>query len=433
MAVTTRSGRGGDVHASRDNRVPVDEDELQNDEIPLVVEDVVEPSENDDGRIAIDEGEEETQEAVKPSREHVVIDMPEPERSMESETIKMTHQVSAIVHSMAPKLEYPGTSTIPCTIRSADFAKALCDLGASINLMPYSVFMTLGIGQPHPTSMRLQMAVQSMKRPLGIIDDVLVRVDKFILPADFMILDCEVDFEVEATLAVPQKRKRAIGWTLVDIRGISPAFCMHKIILEDDSRPFLEHQRRLNEAMQEVVKKEVIKWLDADVVYPISDSSWTSPVQCVTKNGGTTVVTNDNNELIPTRTVTGWRLSRRQLDVAANLRVEQVNELDEFRLHAYSSSSLYKDKMKYLHDKYARGKEFKVGDMVLLFNSRLRLFPGKLKSKWSCPFEVVGITPFGAIDLKNKNGEVFRVNGHRVKHYFGKIDDSHVVARIHLK
>ncbi|XP_070011283.1 uncharacterized protein [Nicotiana sylvestris] len=96
-------------------------------------------------------------------------------------------------------------------------------------------------------------------------------------------------------------------------------------------------------------------------------------------------------------------------------------------------SSLYKGKMKYLHDKYARRKEFKFGDMVLLFNSRLRLFPGKLKSKWSGPFELVGVTPSGAIDLKNKNGEVFRVNEHRVKHYLGKIDDNHVVALIHLK
>ena len=119
--------------------------------------------------------------------------------------------------------------------------------------------------------------------------------------------------------------------------------------------------------------------------------------------------------------------------MAANLHVEQLNELDEFRFHAYSSSSLYKDKMKYLHDKYARGKEFKVGDLVLLFNSQLRLFPGKLKSKWSGPFEVVFVTLFVALDLKNKNGEVFRVNGHRVKHYLGKIDDSHIVALLHLK
>ncbi|XP_070004785.1 uncharacterized protein [Nicotiana sylvestris] len=99
-------------------------------------------------------------------------------------------------------------------------------------------------------------------------------------------------------------------------------------------------------------------------------------------------------------------------DVVANLWVEQLNELDEFRFHAYSSLSLYKDKMKYLHDKYAWSREIKEGDLVLLFNSRLLLFLGKLKSKWSGPFEVVHVTPFGALDLKNINGEVFRVNGH---------------------
>ncbi|XP_070003006.1 uncharacterized protein [Nicotiana sylvestris] len=130
-----------------------------------------------------------------------------------------------------------------------------------------------------------------------------------------------------------------------------------------------------------------------------------------------------------------WDLRKLNLewDVAVNLCVEQFNEHDEFRFHAYSSSSLYKDKMKYLHEKYARGKEFNVGDFVLLFNSHLRLFPGKLKSKWSGPFEVVFVTPFGALDLKNKNGEVFRVNGHQVKHYLGKINDIHVVALLHFK
>ncbi|XP_070019024.1 uncharacterized protein [Nicotiana sylvestris] len=468
---------------------------------------------------------------------------------------------------------------------------------------------------------------------------------------------------VDTTLAVLQKWKKAIGWTLADIRGISPAFCMHKIILEDDVKPSVEYQRRLNEAMQDVVKNEVIKWLDVGVMYPISDSSWTLPVQYVLKKGGMIVVTNAQNELIPTRTGTGWRvcmdyrklnkvtrkdhfplpfldqildrlagrafycfldgysgynqiliapkdqekttftctygtfafsrmpfglcnapatfqrcmmvvftnmvedilevfmddfsvvgesfdkclknfdrvlahceetnlvlnlekchfiveedivlghkISKHDIEMdkaktkfadVANFLVtgivscelssnqrkklkrdsldfywdepylfkictdgvirrcvpeeeqlnileachsypyggyrggerttSKLNELDEFRFHAYSSSSLYKDKKKYIHDKYARGKVFKVGDLVLLFNSRLRLFLEKLNLKWSGPFEVVLVTSFGALDLKNKNEEVFRVNGHRVKHYLGKIDDSHVVALIHLK
>ncbi|XP_070015203.1 uncharacterized protein [Nicotiana sylvestris] len=133
----------------------------------------------------------------------------------------MTHQVSAIVHSMAPKLQDPGASTIPCTIGSADFAKALCDLGASINLMPYSVFNTLDIGQPRPTSMRLQMVDRSMKRPLGIIDDVLVRVDKYILPAYFVILDCEVDYEVPIILGRPLL---ATGKALVDVEAVELTF-----------------------------------------------------------------------------------------------------------------------------------------------------------------------------------------------------------------
>ncbi|XP_059302297.1 uncharacterized protein LOC132054274 [Lycium ferocissimum] len=84
--------------------------------------------------------------------------------------------------------------------------------------------------------------------------------------------------------------------------------CEHKIQLEEDSKPSVEHQRRLNQNIQEVVKNEIIKWLDAGVVYPITYSKWVSPVQCVPKKGGITVVPNAKNELIPTRTVTGWRV-----------------------------------------------------------------------------------------------------------------------------
>ncbi|XP_070034227.1 uncharacterized protein [Nicotiana tomentosiformis] len=130
-----------------------------------------------------------------------------------------------------------------------------------------------------------------------------------------------------------------------------------------------------------------------------------------------------------------WALKKLNLewDITTNLRVAQLNKLDELRYHAYTSSSLYKEKMKYLDDKYIQDKEFKEGHLVLLFNSRLRMFRGKLKSKWSGLFAVVNVTPFGALDLKNKNDEVFRVNGHRVKHYLRKFDDGHVVALIHFK
>ena len=78
--------------------------------------------------------------------------------------------------------------------------------------------------------------------------------------------------------------------------------------MNDEYKPTVEHQRRLNPIMKEVVKKEIIKWLDAGIIYPISDSSWVSPMQCVPKKGGITVITNEKNELIPTRTVTGLRV-----------------------------------------------------------------------------------------------------------------------------
>ncbi|KAK8502211.1 hypothetical protein V6N12_042708 [Hibiscus sabdariffa] len=102
--------------------------------------------------------------------------------------------------------------------------------------------------------------------------------------------------------------KKAIGWTRADLKGISPTICMHKILLDECHSNSVEPQRRLNPAMKKVVMKEIIKWLDAGIIYPISDSSWVSPVQCVPKKGGMTVVTNEANELLPTRTVTGWRI-----------------------------------------------------------------------------------------------------------------------------
>lgn len=116
------------------------------------------------------------------------------------------------------------------------------------------------------------------------------------------------DIQEEKLLRVLCEYKEAKGWTITDIKGISPSFCMHKIFLEENYKPTVEAQRRLNPVMKEVVNKEIIKWLDAGIIYPISDSKWVSLVQCVPKKGGITIVSNDNNELIPTRLVTGWRI-----------------------------------------------------------------------------------------------------------------------------
>ena len=79
---------------------------------------------------------------------------------------------------------------------------------------------------------------------------------------------------------------------------------MHKILLEENAKTSIEHQRRLNPVMKEVVRKEVLKWLNASFIYAISNSPWVSPVHVAPKNGGFTVIRNENNELIPTRTMT---------------------------------------------------------------------------------------------------------------------------------
>ena len=119
------------------------------------------------------------------------------------------------------------------------------------------------------------------------------------------------DAEEQRLLEILRKHKESIAWSIEDLKGISPSICMHKILLEESARPTVEHQRRLNPVM-----KEVLKWLNVGFIYAISDSPWVSPVHVVPKKGGFTLIRNDKNELIPTRAVTGWRvcIDYRKLD-----------------------------------------------------------------------------------------------------------------------
>ena len=114
--------------------------------------------------------------------------------------------------------------------------------------------------------------------------------------------------EEQQLLRSLRKYKEAIAWSIEDLKGISPSICLHKILLNDDAKTSVEHQRRLNPVMQDVVRKEVLKWLNAGFIYAISDSPWVSPFHVVPKKGGFTVIRNEMNELIPTRTMTGWRV-----------------------------------------------------------------------------------------------------------------------------
>ncbi|GJS47974.1 reverse transcriptase domain-containing protein [Tanacetum coccineum] len=328
---------------------------------------------------------------------------------------------------------------------------ALADLGASINLMPLSVWKKLSLPELTPTRMTLELANRSVAYPVGVAEDVFVKVGKFHFPADFVVVDYDVDPRVPLILGRPFLRTAR---ALIDVHGeeltlrvndeaitfnvghtsrysyryddesvnridvidvtceeyaqevlgfsdssksgnptpssdpiittsspsltpfeggdfvleeikacltsdsISPGIddadfdlegdilLLEKLLNDDPSSPLplkelnfeelkiikssiddppelelkdlpshleyafldFQHQRRVNLKIHEVIKKEVIKLLDAGLIYPISDSPWVSPVHCVPKKGGMTVVTNEDNELIPTRLVTGWRV-----------------------------------------------------------------------------------------------------------------------------
>ncbi|CAN6715724.1 unnamed protein product [Malus baccata var. baccata] len=379
-------------------------------------------------------------------------------RMSNKEVVKVSENVSAILQRKLPtKCKDPRSFTIPSVIGNTRFENAMLDLGASINVMPYSIYASMNLGELIKDGVIIQLADRSNAYPKGVLEDVLVQVNHLIFPADFYVLDMEdsvhstslpillgrpfmktartkidvykgtltmefdgevINFNISKTMRYPdddhsyfsinvidslaqeyleelnedaleiaitkgielknqelgamqthgqigkpnvvpfneevvetptlelkllpdhfknvflgddetlpvivslslttheeeklvrvlREHKTAMGWTLADIRGISPTTCMHRILLEEGTKPYREAQRRLNPPMMEVVKKEIIKLLDCGVIYHISDSHWVSPVQVVPKKSGVTVVKNDENELVPTRIQTRWRV-----------------------------------------------------------------------------------------------------------------------------
>ncbi|GJS19235.1 reverse transcriptase domain-containing protein [Tanacetum coccineum] len=115
-----------------------------------------------------------------------------------------------------------------------------------------------------------------------------------------------------------------------------------------------------------------------------------------------------------------WALKWANFDLktAGDHQKVQMNELNELRDQAYKNSLIYKEKTKKIHDAKIKNREFHVGDRVLHFNSRLKIFSGKLKSRLSGPFTVAEVFPYGTVELSQPDGPNFKVNGHRIKHYF---------------
>ena len=395
----------------------------------------------------------------------------------------LTEQVSAIIECKTPvKYKDPGCPTISVNIGGISVEKTLLDLGASVNLLPYSMYKQLGLGELKPTSITLSLADRSIKIPKGTIEDGLIQVDRFYYPVDFVVLDTEPvavepnhvpiilgrpllatsnaiincrngvmqltfgnmtlelnifhlgkrhmhseedDFEevcIIDTIMVEQaneqqvqdiltselfeclvdqhelremslvqgywrrkieilplltgeepkesqqlelkplpaelkyafleqnwqcpvvissllttaqehnllhllkKNKQVLGWKISDLKGINPSICTHHIYLQEESKAVRQPQRRLNPHLQEVVRIEVLKLLQAGIIYPISDSTWVSPTQVVPKKSGVTTVKNEKGEELSTRLTTSWRVC---IDYR---RLNEVTRKDHFPL-----------------------------------------------------------------------------------------------------
>ncbi|KAL6337928.1 hypothetical protein AAG906_005393 [Vitis piasezkii] len=250
----------------------------------------------------------------------------------------LTEQVSAILQCKSPlKYKDPGSPTISVMIGGKVVEKALLDLGASVNLLPYTVYKQLGLGELKPTTITLSLADRSVKIPRGVIEDVLVQVDNFYYPVDFIVLD--TDPTVKEANLVPIILGRPFLATSNAIincgMGLSnhseeeegpEELCIIDTLVEErcnqnmqdklneslvdfeEAKPIRQFQRRLNPHLQEVVRAEVLKLLQAGIIYPISDSPWVSPTQVVPKKSGITVVQNEKGEEITTRLTSGWRV-----------------------------------------------------------------------------------------------------------------------------
>ncbi|GJT67355.1 reverse transcriptase domain-containing protein [Tanacetum coccineum] len=264
----------------------------------------------------------------------------------------LSDESSAMIQNkVPPKLGDPRSFLILCNFNKNFSCNALADLGASINLMPYSLNAKLSLETLKPTKMSVRLADKSFQYPVGIAENMLVEVGKFTFPGDFRYSRMEIDSNfphlgttifLHTTYAVIRDKQKphnhgvgteridlyidssdentlistmipclsideAFAWKTTDIPGICPSFCKHKIQLLAGKKPVVQKQRRLNPNMQEVVKKEITKLLDTGIIYPIADSPWVSPIHCVPKKCDITVVTNENDELVTTRTITMLR------------------------------------------------------------------------------------------------------------------------------
>ncbi|CAM9000179.1 unnamed protein product [Rhodiola kirilowii] len=314
--------------------------------------------------------------------------------------VALNVECSAIVQSRMPKkMQDHGSFSIPISLRKIEIDRALCDLGGSISLIPYSLFEKIDMGELYPTTISLKLADRSSRIPRGVLRDVPIKVGKFFIPVDFYVLEMDGEQETPVILGRPflntvqavikcgegsielkigneklkkflknamraptssfecnlldiscenieltsfesevmklddssmlftslmdmedeemyeflgsnstypvivgatlnehetskllhvlKTNRKALGYSIDDLKGISPSLCMHRINLEENAKPSREFLRRLNPKLSDVVFNEITKLRDAGIIYSVPDSEWVSPIHVVPKNGRT--------------------------------------------------------------------------------------------------------------------------------------------------
>ncbi|KAI9084647.1 hypothetical protein K1719_033429 [Acacia pycnantha] len=294
--------------------------------------------------------------------------------------------------------------------------------------MPLVVFNQLGLGEPRPTTVSLLLADRSISQPRGIIEDVLVKVDKFIFPVDFVVLDCEVDWKIPLILGRPFL---ATARTLIDVEK-------GEVTLRVDNEQVIFNMQKASKFHDDSAQCSFVDTLDAVIPQESYASMIKDPLEAFSigeksfeKFDEDVVEELFHFDSFPhsrPRTIKPLELSC--LNVRKKRRL-QLNELDEFRQNAYENARIYKENIKRDHDSKIIPKSFELGQRVLLYNAKLSFFPGKLKSRWSGPFTVVQASKFGDVELENKEGERFKANGQRLKHYWGG-DVDRLVSTIYL-